>query len=304
MKHIPVLLNEVTEGLAFNEGETFLDATIGFFGHSSKAAEKIGEAGKIIGIDRDQDTLQFIATSFLGSNAPFREGASNGTFPVTNTSVELHHSNFNNLKEVLKGRKIDKALFDLGVSSEQIDDGERGFSFAKDAALDMRMDKKQKLTAKDVINNYSKENLAKIISEYGQEPFARKIAENIANKREEKEIETTGELLSIIEEAIPKKAKKKGYAETRKVFQAIRIEVNDELSGLEGAITDAYDSLNEKGRVAVISFHSLEDRIVKKTFNELDGANILTKKPITASEKEMEENSRAKPAKLRIAEKI
>lgn len=275
-------------------------------GHSKEIAKKLSSKGMLIGIDRDEEALQ-VAKDNL------RE------FP----NVKYVHDNHDNIKDILEQLNIDKVdgiLLDLGVSSYQLDERNRGFSYLGENVLDMRMDKTQELTAEIVINQYPEQKLADIIYEYGEERFSRQIARSICKKREEKVIRTTKELTEIIENAIPKSKQRDGHP-AKRTFQAIRIEVNNEIKPLYNTIRDCIQGLKEGGRLCVITFHSLEDRAVKKAFIEAKGkctcpsdlpycvcgakslGKIITKKPITATEDELEENSRSKSAKLRIFEK-
>ena len=265
------------------------------------------DKGLLIGIDRDEDALQAAKQNLAGFK-----------------NVKYIHGNHDDIKEILEDigiEKVDGILLDLGVSSYQLDERNRGFSYLGENELDMRMDKTQSLTAKIVVNTYKEENLANIIYEYGEEKFSRSIAKNICKYRKNKEIETTKELVEIIENSIPK-SKQNGGHPAKKTFQAIRIEVNNEIKPLEKTISDCIDVLASKGRLCVITFHSLEDRAVKNSFNKAKGictcpkdlpycvcgakelGKVINKKPIIASDEEQEENTRSKSAKLRIFEKI
>ena len=275
-------------------------------GHSKEIAKRISSNGMLIGIDRDQEALKaaiLILKEF--DNVIF---------------FHDNHDNINNLLKDLNIQKVDGILLDLGVSSYQLDERNRGFSYLGENELDMRMDKTQKLTAKEVINNYEEEKLANIIYEYGEERFSRKIARNICIERKEKPITTTKQLVEIIEKSIPKSKQKEGHP-AKRTFQAIRIEVNDEIKPLYNTVKDCIDSLRTGGRLCIITFHSLEDRAVKNAYIEAKGkctcpkdlpycvcgakslGKVVTKKPIVASEEEQLENSRSKSAKLRIFEK-
>ena len=275
-------------------------------GHSKEIAKRISSNGMLIGIDRDQEALK---------------AAQNNLKEFHNIKyVHDNHDNIKNILEKLNIEKVDGILLDLGVSSYQLDERNRGFSYLGENELDMRMDKTQKLTAKEVINNYEEEKLANIIYEYGEERFSRKIARNICIERKEKPITTTKQLVEIIEKSIPKSKQKEGHP-AKRTFQAIRIEVNDEIKPLYNTIKNCIDCLNDKGRLCVITFHSLEDRAVKNAYVDAQGkctcpkdlpycvcgakseGKIINKKPIIATEEE-EENSRSKSAKLRIFEKI
>ena len=275
-------------------------------GHSKEIAKRISSNGMLIGIDRDQEALK---------------AAQNNLKEFHNIKyVHDNHDNIKNILEKLNIEKVDGILFDLGVSSYQLDERNRGFSYLGENELDMRMDKTQKLTAKEVINNYEEEKLANIIYEYGEERFSRKIARNICIERKEKPITTTKQLVEIIEKSIPKSKQKEGHP-AKRTFQAIRIEVNDEIKPLYNTVKDCIDSLRTGGRLCIITFHSLEDRAVKNAYIEAKGkctcpkdlpycvcgakslGKVVTKKPIVASEEEQLENSRSKSAKLRIFEK-
>lgn len=304
-KHIPVMLNEVIEGLNISGKGTYVDGTLGGAGHSTEIAKR---AGKLISIDRDEDAIK-VSSERLKK---FK-------------NVTIVKNNFFNIKEVLNTQNVeavDGILLDLGVSSYQLDNQERGFSYNGDAPLDMRMDRTQKLSAKEVLNTYEEADLSRIIRDYGEENFARQIAKNIVKARQEKPIETTGELKEIIEQSIPAKMRFKWGVPYKRTFQAIRIEVNGELEELKQAVMDAFDCLKAGGRLAIITFHSLEDRIVKHAFNELcEGCickeyspicicgrtpkgKLINKKPIMATEEELQNNSRSASAKLRIIEKL
>ena len=306
-KHIPVLLNECIEGLNINPDGIYVDGTLGGAGHSSQIIKKLSSKGMLIGIDRDEEALKAAKEKLKDYN-----------------NVKYVHGNHDDIKQILSEMNIDKVdgiLLDLGVSSYQLDERNRGFSYMADAQLDMRMDKTSNLTAKEVVNNYSESELARIISEYGEEKFAKKIANNICKLRKEKEIETTKELSDIIEKTIPKALQKDGHP-AKRTFQAIRIEVNNEIQPLYRTILDCIDVLKPKGRLCTITFHSLEDRAVKNAYADAKGkctcppdlpycvcgyktlGNIINKKPIVANEEETKENSRSKSAKLRIFEKI
>ena len=303
-KHIPIMLKECIDGLNINPDGIYVDGTMGGAGHSSEIVKKLSSQGMLIGIDRDEEALQ----------------ASRERLKEYNNVVYVH-DNHDNIKEILENldiESVDGILLDLGVSSYQIDNAERGFSYMKSSTLDMRMDTSQKKTAKQVVNQYSEEDLAKIIYEYGEEKFSRRIARKIVEYRKEKEIETTDELVNIIKSVVP--VMHNGHS-AKRTFQAIRIEVNDEIKKLYDTIIDAIDALKSGGRLCVITFHSLEDRAVKNAFKDSEGqcicppglpycvcgaikkGKIITKKPILPSEEEMNVNSRSKSAKLRIFEK-
>ena len=304
--HKSVMLKECIDGLNIKQNGIYVDGTMGGAGHSKEIIKRISEKGLLVGIDRDEEAI-CVAKERLKD------------FP----NIKYIHNNHDNIKEILKNLQIDEVdgiLLDLGVSSYQLDERERGFSYIGNGVLDMRMDKSQELTAKDVVNKYSEENLAKIIFEYGEERFSRKIARKIVEYRKEKEVETTEELVKIIEEVIPRR-KGEGHP-AKRTFQAIRIEVNDEIKPLYDTVINSINALKSKGRLCILTFHSLEDRAVKKAYIDSAGkcicppglpycvcgaeskGKIITKKPILPSEEEIEENSRSKSAKLRIFEKI
>lgn len=305
-KHEPVLLKECIKALNINPDGIYIDGTLGGAGHSLEIAKKLSPKGLLIGIDRDTEALRAAKDKLKNY-----------------TNVKYIHDNHDNIKQILEELQIngvDGILLDLGVSSYQLDEKSRGFSYIADAELDMRMDKEQKLTAKEIVNTYLEEKLANIIWEYGEERFSRQIARNICKSREQKKIETTGELVEIIKKSIPLSKQKDGHP-AKRTFQAIRIEVNNEIQPLYNTILDCINCLNKNGRLAVLTFHSLEDRAVKKAYNEAEGkcicpsdlpycvcgaisqGKIINKKPIEATKKETERNSRAKSAKLRIFEK-
>ena len=303
-KHIPVLLNETIEGLNINPNGIYVDGTIGGAGHSKKIIEKLSDKGFLIGIDRDEEALKA-----AGENLKEYK------------NFKLVHGNHDDIKTILSELGIDKVdgiLLDLGVSSYQLDERERGFSYISDNKLDMRMDKTQKLSAYDVVNNYKEEKLADIIYKYGEERYSRKIAKNICLARNNKPIETTKELAEIIEKSIP--FSKNGHP-AKRTFQAIRIEVNNEIEPLYNTVLDCINLLNIGGRLCIITFHSLEDRAVKEAYIDAEGkctcpkdlpycicgsktlGKIINKKPIEASKEELELNSRSASAKLRIFER-
>ena len=305
-KHIPVLLNECIKGLNIKKDGIYVDGTLGGAGHTSKILELLSQEGLLIGIDRDEEALNAAQKRLSQYN--------NVTY------VHSNHDEIKNILSDLKIPKVDGILLDLGVSSYQLDEEKRGFSYISDAPLDMRMDKSEKLTAEYIVNNYSEESIANIIYEYGEEKFSRSIAKNICEYRKNKKIETTKELVEIIEKSIPNSAKKNGHP-AKRTFQALRIEVNNEIKPLIKTIEDCIDVLKPKGRLCVITFHSLEDRAVKEAYLSAQGkctcpgdlpycvcgykslGRIITKKPIIPTEEEMTENSRSKSAKLRIFEK-
>lgn len=306
-KHIPVLLNECINGLEIKPDGIYVDGTLGGAGHSSEIVKHLSTKGTLIGIDRDEEALK-------AASEKLKEYK----------NVKYIYGNHDNIKEILEQLKIDKVdgiLLDLGVSSYQLDEKNRGFSYMADAKLDMRMDKTTGITAEEIVNTYSEDILSKIIFEYGEERFAKKIANNICKYRKEKRIETTKELSKIIENSIPKSMQNNGHP-AKRTFQAIRIEVNNEIEPLYKTILDCIDVLKPHGRLCVITFHSLEDRAVKNAYTEANGkcicppglpycvcgakklGKIINKKPIVANDLEAKENSRSRSAKLRIFEKI
>lgn len=306
--HIPVMPGEVTEGLNIKENGIYLDCTLGGGGHSELILKKL-TTGRLIAIDKDKEALAF-AKSRLSEYGD---------------KVTFVHSDFKRADEVLDDLNIDRidgVLMDLGVSSYQLDAAERGFSYRFDAPLDMRMDKTQFLTAFNVVNEYNELDIADILFRYGEERYARKIAANIIRYRQQQSIRTTGQLAEIVEKSYPPKERFKGGNPCKRTFQAIRIEVNGELRELDEIIGKLAERLNKGGRICVITFHSLEDRIVKREFqyleakcicppkqpvctcNKVQTVKIITKKPLTASEEELAVNPRAQSAKLRVAERV
>lgn len=309
LKHVSVMLEECLQALDVKDGGTYFDGTLGGGGHSYEILKRSSPNGKLVATDLDDYAIG-------------RAGERLKEFDGRFTLVKDNFKNFPQVKENLGIQGFDGILLDLGVSSFQLDDRERGFSYmATDVRLDMRMGKDNPLTAERVVNEYSERELKQILSEYGEERFAGTIASNIVKARALKRIETTGQLIEIIEKSIPKKFQHDGHP-AKRTFQAIRIEVNGELEGLYETVISMARALNSGGRIAILTFHSLEDRIVKKAFKELEcdcvcdkslpicvcgkkkEIEILTRHPITASEEELENNSRAKSAKLRVAEKI
>lgn len=319
--HTPVLLDEVLENLEIKPNGVYVDCTLGGAGHSSKILEKL-ETGLLVGFDKDQEAIDASTKKLSKICKVF----SKDNFKKNNEkSCLIIKDDFKNSPSVLTElgiTNVDGILIDLGVSSHQLDTAERGFSFKKDAPLDMRMDSSQSLTAKQIVNSYSEEQLRNLFKEYGEEEFAFSIAKNICKARALKEIETTLELNEIIENSMPKKVVFSRGGAAKKVFQALRIEVNGELNLLKETIENLIKFLCPGGRIAIISFHSLEDRIVKNVFKDLAQGcicpknfpicvcnhkatiEIVTRKPIVASEKEQQENSRSTCAKLRVAEKL
>lgn len=307
--HIPVMLNECLEGLNIKADGTYVDGTVGGAGHSIEIVKRLSENGRLICVDKDEDALKAAGERL----APYKD------------RVTFIHDDYKNLVNELDSigvGKVNGILLDLGVSSYQLDNAERGFSYMKDAPLDMRMDRSQRISAHEVVNGYTESELARILFDYGEEKLARQIARNIVRARSEKPIETTLGLAKIVEDTYPAKTRWKFGHPAKRTFQAIRIEVNDELSSLGEAVTAMARRLEKGGRMAVITFHSLEDRIVKSAFKELSLActcppdfpvcvcgkvqevELVNKKPITASEEELENNSRSQSAKLRVIEKL
>lgn len=303
--HTPVLLNECIQGLKINPKGIYVDGTMGGAGHSSEIVKKLDSTGILIGIDRDTDALK-VAKERLKEFENVR-------------FVHDNHDNIRNILENLEIEKVDGILLDLGVSSYQLDERNRGFSYMGEAKLDMRMDRTQGLDAKTVVNKYSEEKLANLIYEYGEERFSRQIARKICEIRKEKEIETTLELVKIIESVVPRRPNEGHPA--KRTFQAIRIEVNNELKPLYQTTMDCIKCLKPNGRLCIITFHSLEDKMVKKAMVDAAGkctcppglpycvcgaksfGKVITKKPILPSEQEMNSNARSKSAKLRIFER-
>lgn len=306
--HVSVLLNECLDALNIKEDGIYVDGTLGGAGHSSEILKRLSENGRLIGIDQDTDALKAAGLRLQNFN-----------------NVTYVHNNFYNIKQILDDldvEEVDGILMDLGVSSYQLDTGERGFSYMKDALLDMRMNRENELSAYEVVNTYSEEELYRIIRDYGEEKFAKRVATFIVNAREEKNIETTLELVEIIKNAIPAKARREGPHPAKRTFQAIRIEVNSELSILNRAIEDGVSKLSKGGRMAIITFHSLEDRIVKNKFRDLAVScrcpkefpicvcgekakvKVISRKAIEPSKEEVEINPRSRSAKLRVIEKI
>jgi len=297
MKHISVLLNESIDGLDIHKGDVIVDGTLGGGGHTYEIIKRFGKDVKIIGLDLDIDAKK--RTESLIGNTP--------------NDFIFKNSGFQDLDKVLKDlkiEKVDKILLDLGISSFQLEVAGRGFSFLKDEPLLMTMKKElddNDLTARDIVNIWSEETIADIIYGFGEEKYSRKIAKKIVEARAEKEIETTFDLVKIIDEAVGKSYKGMRINPSTRTFQALRIATNSELSNLEKAIEKGFDCLRKKGRIAIISFHSLEDRIVKKAFVRLKEdslVNIITKKPIIPSDEEIKTNPRSRSSKLRLLEKI
>jgi len=308
-KHVSVLKNECIEGLQIKSSGTYVDGTFGGGGHAMEIISRLNGNGRFVGIDQDQDAVE----NGRAKLEPYKEKA------------QLVRDNFSNIISIMKDLHIvsvDGILLDIGVSSYQLDTGERGFSYMHDAELDMRMDQRNPMTAKRMIAEYSEKELADIIKDYGEERWATRIAQFIVAERKIKPIETTGELVEVIKKAVPKGARKDGPHPAKRTFQALRIAVNNELGILEQAIEDMAGLLAPGGRLCIITFHSLEDRIVKQTFHRLEHPctcppefpvcvcgkkptiRVITRKPILPSEEELEFNPRARSAKLRILEKL
>ena len=303
-KHIPVLLKETIDGLNIKLDGIYVDGTIGGAGHSKEIIKKLSSKGFLIGIDRDEEALKAAKENLKEYN-----------------NFKLIHGNHDDIKEILEDigiEKVDGILLDLGISSYQIDEKKRGFSYTGDERLDMRMDRTQKLSAYEVVNEYKEDRLSQIIYKYGEEKFSRRIARNICIEREKKPIETTKELADIIAKSVP--ASREGHP-AKKTFQAIRIEVNNEIEPLNKTVQDSIECLKNEGRLCIITFHSLEDRAVKEAYINAEGrctcpkdlpycvcgaksyGKIINKKPIEATEEELKNNSRAQSAKLRIFER-
>lgn len=308
-KHISVLLEETIDSLAIKPDGIYVDGTLGGGGHSLEICKRLGEGGRLIGIDQDEDAIK-AATERLKD---YKD------------KVTIVHSNYQEIDSVLRELSIsgvDGIVLDLGVSSYQLDNAERGFSYREDAPLDMRMDRSKEMTAYEIVNNYSESELFRVIKNYGEDNFAKNIAKHIVKARETKPIETTFELNEIIKAAIPAKMRQGTGHPSKKTFQAIRIELNRELEVLENSIDKMIGLLNPGGRLSIITFHSLEDRIVKNLFRDnmnpctcppnfpvcmcgkVPTGKIITRKPIAPSEEELEYNKRAKSSKLRVFERI
>jgi len=307
-KHEPVLVEELKEYILTDKNGIYVDCTLGMGGHAEIILKSLGSGGKLIAIDRDEDAVEYVKDKLSNYK-----------------NIEIMHENFINIGLVLNRlnkKQVDGIYFDLGISLFQVQHAERGFSYMKDGPLDMRMDKTNSLQAGEIVNYYSEDELADIIDSYGEERWARRIARFIIKERKDKKITRTTELVDIIKKAIPASARRGGPHPAKRTFQALRIAVNDELEALKKTLEEVSDYLKPGGRVGVISFHSLEDRIVKHTFRYLSKdcicppdfpvckcdkerkLNILTKGPITPSEKEIERNHRSRSAKLRVAERI
>lgn len=306
--HVSVLLNECIDGLNIKENGIYLDGTLGGAGHSSEIVKRLKSPGFLIGVDQDMNAIN-------ASKEKLKQFK----------NVTYIHNNFSNIKAILEELNIDGVdgiLLDLGVSSHQLDVPERGFSYMNDAPLDMRMDMTADFSARDVVNGYTRDELFRVIRDYGEEKWASRIAEFIVRERSNKAIETTFELVEIIKAAIPAAARREGPHPAKRTFQAIRIEVNKELEILKNAINDCISVLNPGGRLCIITFHSLEDRIVKNVYKDRENPctcppsfpvcvcgkkpdiKVITKKPVVPTDKELDANPRSRSAKLRIAEKI
>ena len=307
-KHTSVLLEETIENLRIKPDGTYLDGTLGGGGHSYRIASELGEGGRLIGIDQDEAAIEAAGARLK----PYED------------KVTLIRDNYRNAKRVLKDigiEQVDGILLDLGVSSFQLDNAERGFSYKYDTKLDMRMDQRQTMTAADIVNGYSETELYHVIRDYGEEQFAKNIAKHIAAARKDKPVRTTGELNEIIKAAIPAKMRAAGGHPSKRTFQAIRIECNKELEVLKESLEDLVQLLRPGGRICIITFHSLEDRIVKTAFRRYENpctcppdfpvcvcgqvskGKVITRKPILPSGEEIENNKRSKSAKLRVFEK-
>lgn len=307
-RHISVLRNECIEGLKIRPDGIYVDGTLGGAGHAAEVLKRLGPDGRLIGIDQDEVAV---------ANGQEKLGMFSNV-----TIVRDNFRNFAAIMETLGIQTVDGVLLDLGVSSKQLDDGERGFSYMQDAPLDMRMDRRNPRTAAEIVNQYSQEELRKIIQDFGEERWSARIASFIVQEREKEPIRTTGDLVRIIKEAVPKGARQDGPHPAKRTFQALRIEVNQELSILEGAIRDMAERLSPGGRICILTFHSLEDRIVKQTFRSLENPctcpkdfpvcvcgkkqvlRVITRKPILPGVEEVKENPRSRSAKLRIAERV
>ncbi|MCI5994652.1 MAG: 16S rRNA (cytosine(1402)-N(4))-methyltransferase RsmH [Blautia sp.] len=307
-KHKSVLLNETIEALNIRPDGIYVDGTLGGGGHSYEICRRLSEKGRLIGIDQDAAAIE-AAKERLGE---FKD------------KVTVIHSNYCDMRKELASidiTAVDGIILDLGVSSYQLDTADRGFTYREDAPLDMRMDQRQSMTAKDIVNGYGEMELYRIIRDYGEEKFAKNIAKHIVSARQTKDIETTGELIQIIKAAIPAKVRAVGGHPAKKTFQAIRIELNRELEVLENSLDDMIDLLKDEGRICVITFHSLEDRIVKNSFRRNEDpcicpkdfpvcvcgktskGRVITRKPVVPGKIELEENKRAKSSKLRVFER-
>ena len=308
-KHKSVLLFETIDNLNIKPNGIYVDGTLGGGGHSFQILKRLGDGGRLIGIDQDEDALK----------------AAGERLAIFEDKVTTVRSNYCHMKQVLHNLGIEKVsgiVLDLGVSSYQLDEPERGFTYREDVPLDMRMDRRNPKTAKNIVNEYSEMDLFRIIRDYGEDKFAKNIAKHIVAAREKKEIETTGELIEIIKAAIPAKVRATGGHPAKKTFQAIRIELNEELEVLQNSLDEMIDLLEDGGRICIITFHSLEDRIVKTIYKTNENpctcpshfpvcvcgkepkGKVITRKPIVPSDEELENNSRSKSSKLRVFERI
>ena len=308
--HVPVLKNETIEGLSINPSGIYVDGTFGGGGHAREIISRLNGNGRFVGIDQDQDAIENGRTMLDN---------------IKDKNCQLVRENFSNIRKVLKNLQIeavDGILLDIGVSSHQLDTSDRGFSYMQDAKLDMRMDQRSAFSAADLIATYPEEDLLRVIRDYGEEKWAARIARFIVQERSVHPIETTSQLVEVIKKAIPASARRDGPHPAKRTFQALRIEVNDELGVLERAIKESVSVLAPGGRLAIITFHSLEDRLVKQTFRKLENPctcppsspvcvcgkkpviRVITRKPVVPSEEEIESNPRARSSKLRIAEKL
>ena len=308
-KHKSVLLFETIDNLNIKPDGIYVDGTLGGGGHSFQILKRLGDGGRLIGIDQDEDALK----------------AAGERLAIFEDKVTTVRSNYCQMKQVLHDLGIEKVsgiVLDLGVSSYQLDEPERGFTYREDVPLDMRMDRRNPKTAKNIVNEYSEMDLFRIIRDFGEDKFAKNIAKHIVAAREKKEIETTGELIEIIKAAIPAKVRATGGHPAKKTFQAIRIELNQELEVLQNSLDEMIDLLEDGGRICIITFHSLEDRIVKTIYKTNENpctcpshfpvcvcgkkpkGKVITRKPIVPSDEELEENSRSKSSKLRVFERI
>ena len=307
-EHVSVLLHETVDGLNVRPDGTYVDATLGGGGHAFEVCSRLNDKGRFIGIDQDADAIEAAGKRLAG----FGE------------KVTIIRSNYRDMRPQLQNigvGKVDGIVIDLGVSSYQLDTAKRGFSYRMDAPLDMRMDQRQKMTARDIVNSYSEAELYRVIRDYGEDKFAKNIAKHIVAEREKGPVETTGQLNEIIRRAIPMKIQNTSGHPSKRTFQAIRIELNHELDVLRDSLDDMINMLNPGGRICIITFHSLEDRIVKSSFRKNENpcicpshfpvcvcgktskGRVVTRKPILPSKEEMESNSRSKSAKLRIFER-
>lgn len=305
-EHIPIMLDQVIDGLNIREDGIYVDGTLGGAGHSIEIVKKLSSKGRLIGIDQDEDAIKAATERLKSFN-----------------NVNIVRDNYVNIKKVLSDldiRKVDGILLDIGVSSYQLDNKERGFSYREDAPLDMRMDKSGAYTAKDLLNDYSEEELKRILRDYGEEKYAARIAGSIVRYREKSSIETTFQLNEIVKSSIPAAARRQGGNPCKRTYQAIRIELNRELTVLEEGLGDMIDILNPGGRLCIITFHSLEDRIVKNAFRLAENpcicppefpvctcgrkpkGKMITRKPIVADDNELKTNPRSSSAKLRVFE--